>query len=1030
MKRRDFIKFVGFISGSAVLSSCTGHLNKNHYFRTEEIIPFVAAPEDRIPPDAGGGGEGLYFPTICAECPSGCPAVAFTRDKVYDRLHGKYPTKLEGMPDHPVGAGAFKEPYKAGTLCIRGQASLYRVYSPRRYKNPMIRDAKNNWREITWKEAINLVIEMLKESENKGLKNVYLSGRTTGSLAELIDQFCFELGIERWPEFEPINYSSIKTGYEILYGIKDLPVYKIDKSDFLITVGADIVDTFINPVYYLSAYGKARENKNFRWFHIEPHVTLSGLNADVKLAIEPGTEHFLLAFILRWLVDSGVAVREVPKEIIDYVPRYSIWEVAERTGIKAEDIDKLLAKMSRAKKPLLIVGGVSSAHDTGLDAVVLGGLIQWAMGMTEDLIDFTYTENYERVGNFIDLRNLLADINLNKAGVLFLARTNPAVFERDKFKTALKNAHFVVGLYDMPNETAQECDLILPISHPIESWGDFEQRKGTVSIHKPALEILIPPENDPSNNRPLFNTLPEGDILLTILKEYRGISLANNYKDYVYKRIERDYGKEVADMLFSAGPYEWPAFNIPENKKAFYIKQLPNINVELKVDIVKSYVRNIRYEYENEMKKPVLVIAPSVRWYDGRGKYNELLTEIPDPMTSISYGDYVLVSKSTAKKFKIRNIPNKKQLREEIRVVGNNLDKNILAHVQEGLPDGVVVAYMGTIDIGDFNIDGKTGELIPFLGNVDIKKTGKVRHVPILSGSFSDHGRNIIPKPAGKGHGDHKGNGHKDDHGEGDTHAWGHHAPPGKFKYPFAKNKYAQLPYPDHSHIHTTYLWAMAIDLDKCVGCSACVAACYIENNVPVAGRKEHLKGREMSWIRIEPFYEKNGDAHFIVMLCQQCENAPCEPVCPAKATYHNDEGLNVQVWNRCVGTRYCSNNCPYKARRFNWFDYKWESPLDRMLNPDLAVRGKGVMEKCTFCFHRIRKAKDLAKDEHRTVREGELLPACAQTCPSGAIVFGNLLDENSHVYKLSKHKDFYRILDLLGTEPKVYYLPKVRRRV
>ncbi len=1020
MKRRDFIKFIGFISGSAALSSCTGHLNKNHYFRTDEIIPFVSPPPDRIPPDAGGGGEGLYFPTVCAECPSGCPALAFVRDKVYDRVHGKYPTKLEGMPNHPITSGAFKEPFNAGVLCIRGQASLYRVYSPDRYKNPLVKDTNGNWREITWKEAIDLVVDRLKEAEKKGLKGVYLSSRTTGSLSHLIDEFCREAGIERLPEFEPINHSAVRKGYEVLFGINELPVYKIEKSDFLLTIGADILESFGNPVYYQSAFAKARENKNFKWFHIEPHLTLTGLSADERFSVEPGTEHFLLSFMLRWIVESGVAVREVPEEIIQYVPRYSLWEVAERTGIKAENIDRLLAKMSRARKPLVIVGGVSTAHDTGLDVAVLGGLIQWAMGMTDDLIDFTYSENYERVGNFIDLRNFMSELSMRKIGVVFLSKVDPASFEGKKFKNLLKNAHFVVGLYDLPNDTAQECDLILPLSHPIESWGDSEPRKGMLSVYKPALEILIPPESDPSNNRPLFNTLPEGDILITILRKYKGKIIAKDFKEYVYRRIERDYGKEVADRLFNAGPYEWPAFNIPPEKLPYHIKELPRVNLNLRTNIVRSLIRNIRYE--NEIKKPALVLAPSIRWYDGRSKSNLLLNEIPDPITAISYGDYVLVPEDTANRFRIRNIPNKKLLREEVVIAGKEIKKTTLAHIQKGLADGIIVAYMGTIIPENFNVDGKTGELVPFVEVVSIKKTGKVRNVPILSGSFSDHGRGVVPIPYREAKEEHME--------EEDMHAWGHEAPPGKFKYPYAKHPFAQLPYPDHSHVHKTYLWAMAVDLDKCVGCSACVAACYIENNVPVAGPSEHLKGREMSWIRVEPYYEENGEVNFVLMMCQQCENATCEPVCPAKATYHNDEGLNVQVWNRCVGTRYCSNNCPYKARRFNWFDYKWESPLDRMLNPDLAVRGKGVMEKCTFCFHRIRKARDLAKDEHRMIKEGELLPACAQTCPSGAIVFGNFLDENSQVYKMSQKKDSYRIFDLLGTEPKVYYLPKVRRRV
>jgi molybdopterin-containing oxidoreductase family iron-sulfur binding subunit len=214
----------------------------------------------------------------------------------------------------------------------------------------------------------------------------------------------------------------------------------------------------------------------------------------------------------------------------------------------------------------------------------------------------------------------------------------------------------------------------------------------------------------------------------------------------------------------------------------------------------------------------------------------------------------------------------------------------------------------------------------------------------------------------------------------------------------------------------------MAVDVDLCNGCSACVAACYVENNVPVAGKTDHLKGREMSWLRIEPFYEK-GEVEFLPMLCQHCDNAPCEPVCPVFAAYHNPEGLNVQVYARCVGTRYCSNNCPYKVRRFNWRRHVRPQPQELLLNPDVHTREVGVMEKCTFCIQRIRAAKDKAKDESRKVRDGEFTTACAQSCPTGALVFGNLLDAESKVSLLARSGRAYRVFESIGTEPSIHYL-------
>jgi molybdopterin-containing oxidoreductase family iron-sulfur binding subunit len=231
-------------------------------------------------------------------------------------------------------------------------------------------------------------------------------------------------------------------------------------------------------------------------------------------------------------------------------------------------------------------------------------------------------------------------------------------------------------------------------------------------------------------------------------------------------------------------------------------------------------------------------------------------------------------------------------------------------------------------------------------------------------------------------------------------------------------------------HEHPVYRWGMVVDRNACIGCSACVVACYAENNIPVVGRDQYLRGREMGWIRIERYYKSRpGEAQYIPMFCQQCDNAPCEPVCPVFATYHTHEGLNAQIYNRCVGTRYCANNCPFGVRRFNWFNFGFPEPLNLQLNPNVTVRSKGVMEKCTFCIQRIVHAKDLAKDENRKVKDGEVVPACAQTCPTQALTFGNLKDPRSEVVRKARGPRGYKVFEHLNTKPAVTYLKKITTR-
>jgi molybdopterin-containing oxidoreductase family iron-sulfur binding subunit len=924
----------------------------------------VPAEEDYLP------GEAMFKSSTCTECPANCG--------VSVKIVEFNPIKLEGIENHPLNDGA---------LCMRGQASLMRLYHPKRVKGPLATQKQelildqltgSPFERITWEAVFDMLLGKLREAAQAGRNNVYVSGRTSGSLSALINEFCNATGIERLPEYEPYSHANLREAYNILFGRKEIPGYRVENSDFLLTVGADVIETFVSPVSYAAQIQQAKEqNQNFRWVHVEPHASLTGFKAHHRKVLKAGSEPYLLAFLANYIVSSNLAENSIPENIRQNIAGISPREVAAKTGLSTEEINQLAQQLAAARNPLVIAGGISTMQANGLETAVMAGLLQWITGMTATTVDFAHAEDYANVGSLNDVGNFANRLDKDEIGVAFVVKTDP-LFETIpaelQFSERFKKAAFRVALTDVITEDkikdyADNYDLILPLSHAFESWGDAEPRKGLVNVLQPVLK------------EPLFDTRSEGDVLLTLMQLYRAQESTTTYEAWLKKRWANRFGEAQIPGILNKG---------------YAVENAPGVNVSLNSGSVKGFLA--RAKLDGTVSGATLFAMPSLRTFDGRSKVLPLAREVPDPLTSISYGKWVSVSEASAQELGLSHDTLVQKNRDEVRVDAGGTGIKYASMVQPGLPKDVYTVQWEQVSPAMLSYDKRSGECLARIDGVNVERTGAKRPLAVMAGAIEQGQRNIIPK--------------------GEPH---HHG------QEYLKGD--ETLSPDPAEHHPVYRWAISIDMESCIGCSACVAACYMENNIPCVGEEEHLSGREMSWIRVQPYYQEDGTLDNLVMLCQHCDFAPCENVCPVYATYHNEEGLNVMVYNRCVGTRYCHNNCPYKVRRFNWFDWTdrgaWAEPMTRMLNPDLWVRPKGVMEKCTFCIQRIRKAKDTAKDENRSVRDGEVIPACAQTCPTNAITFGNILDKESEVNKKSQTDRKFRVLETLGTSPAVHYLRK-----
>ena len=989
LRRRDFLKLVG-VAGAAGTVGCGDQ-------PVRSLLPQIV-PSEEIHP-----GVAAWYATTCRECPAGCGMTVRTRE-------GRA-TKVEGNPEHPISRGG---------LCVRGQASLQGLYNPDRIQQPFRSDATGAIQPISWEEAQEQLRERIRAllEAGEGDKIVFLTGRNGESFDHLARPWLGALGSDRYLVYEAFSQAPILEANQITFGERVIPSYDIAETDYLVSFGADFLETWLSPVGFSRDFAQMhalRDGRMGKLVQVEPRLSLTGANADEWVSIKPGTEMFLALGMAHLIVtqELGVALsRSEARAMENLLAPYAPDSVASLTELPVETIERLAREFAGADAGLALGGGVAATGDNATATLVAINLLNYVTGRIGHTVRFDRPLNMGESAGLDSLTRLVESMHQGNVKLLLLHQANP-VYNLPPalgFAEALRKVPYVASFSSFADETSSLAHLALPDLTPLEQWGDYRPAAGVHSLMQPAMN-------------PVFDCRATGDVLLQVAKQLGG-SVAEtfpweSFQEYLKESWKETYGESAGenfeqfwrDALQRGGVWS----SSPSSAEA---ETGAGSRVRLTSEALTFSFPPASFEGEGEF---FLHLYPSIHYYDGRGANRPWLQEIPDPITNVVWDSWAEIHPETAQRLGISE-------GDVLRVESPAGSIEVPAYLYAGVrPDTVAMPlgqghesygrYATRLGINPVALlaassDSHTGAPAWASAKVQISQTGRRSELVRTDGSAQQLDRGIseiIPLSA------LTARTQEEQHGE----AAEHHA--------------EQSMYPPHEH--KDYRWGMAIDLSACTGCGACVAACYAENNIPVVGKEQIARGRHMAWIRIERYIESipqtipvAPDVRFSPMLCQQCDNAPCEPVCPVYATLHSAEGLNLQVYNRCVGTRYCSNNCPYKVRVFNWFEYEFPEPLHLQLNPDVTVRDKGVMEKCTFCIQRIRKGKDHAKDEGRLVRDGEVTPACAQSCPTQAIVFGNLLDTDSAVSRMSRRQHGYHALDELNTKPAVTYLRRIKR--
>ncbi|MGB5314434.1 MAG: TAT-variant-translocated molybdopterin oxidoreductase [Robiginitalea sp.] len=985
--RRDFLKYIGFSTAAASLAACEGPVHKS--------IPYVFQPERIIP------GVANYYATTIAD--------GFDYASILVKTREARPIKIEGN----------KEAKALGGTNARIQASVLSLYDSTRLQGPL---AQGN--PVEWETLDADVSAKLRSVASSG-KQIALLTQTyaSPSTSRLIAQFSETYGNVNHVTYDAISSNAALDAYQAKYGVRAMADYDFSKAGLIVSFGADFLGDWQGGGYD-SGYTKGRAPKNGMSRHVqfESNMSLTGANADKRVAVSPAVQKVALAHLYAKLNGSSVS-----------------GELPEAAALALEGVVREIGKNRR--KAVVVTG----LDDTDAQALVLA--------INEMLVSAAFEPNaprYIRSASTEKLNALMADMQSGKVGALIMDGVNPAYSFPDAaaFKEALAGVELSVTCTTNRDETSELTTYVAAANHFLESWGDFQFKKDHYGLMQPVIQEL-------------FDTRQFQQCLLS----WMGSS--QTYYEFITTTwsegvlASADWNQALHDGVFHAEyamTYSDPLMPLQAEGKTEeeVIDSEPTA-----VSEVALAARRLSGVTASGMS---LVLYPKIGLGDGRQAGNPWLQEFPDPITRVSWDNYLTVSKKDASDLGLINETVANGGLDgsyvNITVEGTTLS-GVPVIIQPGQAEGTMGLALGYGRLSGMKQEMQVGvnayslyRNFNSVQTVAIEKAAGMHEFACVQLHKTLMGRGDIIKEATL-----------EDFSTKPASEWNH--------VPQVSLDHQEVP------ANTVDLWEafdrsvghhfnMSIDLNSCTGCGACVIACSAENNVPVVGKKEIRLSRDMHWLRIDRYYSSedtfsednekkdaisgaieskrsfgemedpaaNPQVAFQPVMCQHCNHAPCETVCPVAATVHSRQGHNHMAYNRCVGTRYCANNCPYKVRRFNWFlynnndefDYHMNNDLGKMvLNPDVNVRSRGVMEKCSWCIQMSQKSILDAKREGREVKDEEFQTACSNACSNGAIVFGDVNNPESEVSRLKEDDRMYHLLEHVGTKPNVFYHVKVR---
>lgn len=1056
VSRREFMRIGGVAAATAAMTGTGCNAMRND---VEYIVPYVDRPEEvRI-------GTPNYYTTVCSGCNTGCGALVTSR--------GGRPIKLDGNPHHPLSQGA---------LCSRGLASYMNLYDPDRAKSPLKVARGGGHTPVKWEEVDRAVISAVEKAKSGGGIGILTQNFHGSARKALLAAIQKGLPGLKHYQYDAINSEALRAANQATYSDAHIPSYDFSKADYVVSLGSDFLGSWLSPVLFTKQFSSRRNpdgNMN-KMVAFEGTMTLTGMNADERFRVRPGDlVHIAMALLHTVLVTRKTgALANSP--IAAAVQAFSPAEVASKLGIDADALTRVGQELAdNAGKSLIVAGGTASATAQGVSLEVAVNALNAALGNVGNTIDHVNVSN-QQSGTLQDLKNLITDINAGKIDVLIIDRANP-IYSAPRalgFEEAISKVKLVISTTDRVDETSLFATYLAPAGHQLEQWGDSNPVGNVYAIQQP---VILPLHDTRGFEHSLMlwfgGALPGVfDVYLAAPQAPAGTRAPGVPTDPGpwYRFIRQHWETTLFPRARSMASFD--QFWMETLQKGVFELQAqerrqPRFDATQAVALLPKALPEATSNEPGDLSKKEIQLVATPTLFDGEHANNGHLQETPEVVTKHVWGSYAMVSPATFKAAKLKS-------GQILSIALENVVREFQVIMQPGMHDdviGIPLGYGRTAagvvgnDVGEngflFGHESEGRHILAGL-KLEVKDSKRTEKLSVIKGAgvIDLHRRNYFASTTLEEYKEDKS--------------------AGVHKHPDLNDMWDRHKY--------EVKWGMAIDLSKCTGCSACVTACQEENNIPVVGRTGILEGREMHWMRIDRYYEMPHEAAhkqsnpinfaalahqqysdsgdpmlhpeplvalaeymdeprvlFQPMMCQHCENAPCENVCPVSATMHSEDGLNQMIYNRCVGTRYCSNNCPFKVRRYNWFNYavdrsdtvfarlypelgehkrlNIEEPLPMAMNPEVTVRERGIMEKCTFCVHRIRRANWTLRQEGRTkFRDGDVVTACQQACPADAIVFGDLMDETSAVAKLHAVERKITPLDEVGVRSSVAYLTNV----